>query len=108
MLNRTTSTNLPCQHACEKIRNPNIERGPADRNKRKQLNPNDEIRNGPVWNIEDLVLVIGICFEFRVFSLRLIPWRPLRLCASHRISDLIFMNQKFQISLLRYLILEIA
>src|SRR6266508_5978407 len=90
----------------KKIRNPNIE----IRNKRKELNPNYEIRNGPVWNIGDFVLVIRICFGFRVSSFfSAIPWRPLRpfdvaqdmLGASHRISDLIFMNQKFQIYLVR-------
>ena len=51
--------------------NPNIERGPADRNKPKKLNPNYKIRNGPVWNIEYLVLIIWICFGFRIWNFEL-------------------------------------
>jgi len=57
-----------------KIRNPNIE----IRNKRKELNPNYEIRNEPVWNIEDVALVIRICFGFGISCFEFIVLAPLR------------------------------
>ena len=50
-----------------KIRNPNIE----FRNKPKDLNSNDEVRNGPVWRflIFDHLKMFRISdFEFRVCS----------------------------------------
>jgi hypothetical protein len=45
-----------------------------------------ENRNELVWNFvlfDHLDLFRISDFEFRAFSLLLIPWRPLRLCASH-------------------------
>jgi hypothetical protein len=86
----------------EKIRNPNIE----IRNKRKELNSNHEIQNGPVWNIEDLVLVIRICFGFRVSSFfsashSLAPFASLREASFFRFRKS-NPSEKFQISLARF------
>jgi hypothetical protein len=49
-----------------------------------------EIRNELVWNFvffDHLDLFRISDFEFRAFYLLLIPWRALRLCASHPVSD---------------------
>jgi len=78
MFNRTTPTKLIAQRRQKnKIRNPNIERSLADRNKPEDLNPNDEIRNRLVWNvvifdhlelfrISPACLAAGRDFEFRI------------------------------------------
>ena len=71
-----------------------------------------ENRNELVWNFvhfDHLDLFRISDFEFRAFSLLLIPWRTLRsfdiaqdmLCASNLFSDPVFISQKFQISLAR-------
>jgi hypothetical protein len=73
-----------------------------------------ENRNELVWNFvlfDHLDLFRISDFEFRAFSLLLIPWRALRpfdvaqgmLCASDLFSDPVFISQKFQISLARCL-----
>jgi hypothetical protein len=63
-----------------------------------------ENRNELVWNFvlfDHLDLFRISDFEFRAFSLLLVPWRTLRLCASDLFSDPVFISQKFQISLAR-------
>jgi len=68
MLNKTTARRFSAPTRQQnKIRNPNIGSGPADRNKPKGLNPNYEIQNELVWNIlifEHLKLFRISSFEF--------------------------------------------
>ena len=75
-----------------------------------------EIRNELVWNIVffnylDLFRISD--FEFRVFSLLLIPWRALRLCASYVDSDAPIQNtterfKSFCWTFMKYLDLSFA
>src|SRR3989304_5888532 len=51
-----------------KIRNPNIERGPADRNKLTDLNPNNQIQNGLVLDI----VIFGHLKLFRISSFKFV------------------------------------
>ena len=82
MLNRTTSRNfIAPRRQWNKIRNPNIE----IRNKPEDINPNQEIPNGLVWNLlifDHLKLFRISDFEFRIGNF-VDPWRALWFDYAH-------------------------